>query len=128
MGSDSKFGVIFAGGYSSTWRTRERCSRPPRIRDLDGSPWQNFRAVTTDNRVIVNGLLGLGYEFGDQKLRWTNLYIHDTRKQARIASGFSRSIGDLVEGEPDQAIEQGTYWFERQLIDTQLVGEFKFET
>lgn len=126
VGSDSKFGVIFAGGYSSTWRTREALQQTTQDPGLEGLPWQNFRAVTTDNRVIVNGLLGLGYEFGDQKIRWTNLYIHDTLKQARIASGFSRSIGDPVEGEPDQAIEQGTYWFERQLIDTQLVGEFKF--
>ena len=46
--------------------------------------------VTTDNRIIVNGLLGLGAEFGEHQIRWTNLYIRDTLKQGRLAAGFNR--------------------------------------
>ena len=68
----------------------------------------------------MNGLLGFGYEFGEHKLRWTNLYIRDTLKEARLDSGFSSTIGD------NRLIQQRTTWFERQLIDTQIVGEFEF--
>ena len=86
---------------------------------------RDFRTVLTDNRVIVNGLLGLGAEFGDQKIRFTNLYIHDTLKQARLAKGSTSNIG-VLPGGIQPFIEQNTNWFERQLIDSQLVGEFKF--
>jgi TonB-dependent receptor len=82
--------------------------------------------VTTDNRIIVNGLLGLGAEFGNHKIRWTNLFIRDTLKQGRIAAGFNRSVQDQNPALPPSVIEQNTYWFERQLINTQLVGEFHF--
>src|SRR3546814_624709 len=56
-------------------------------------------------------------------LRWTNLYIHDTLKQSRLASGFdSEGLGDNT-----RILKQDTNWVERQLIDTQFVGEFKFD-
>ena len=71
-------------------------------------------------------MLGLGAEFGKHKLRWTNLFIRDTLKQGRLAAGFNRSVQDQDPNLPPSIIEQNTYWFERQLIDTQFVGEFKF--
>ena len=49
-----------------------------------------------------------------------------TLKQGRLAAGFSRSVQDQVAGLPPSVIEQNTYWFDRQLINTQLVGEFEF--
>src|SRR3546814_18905803 len=56
-------------------------------------------------------------------LRWTNLYIHDTLKQSRLASGFaSEGLGDNT-----RILKQDTNWVERQLIDTHLVGECKFD-
>jgi hypothetical protein len=46
------------------------------------------------------------------------LYIHDTIKQGRLSLGnLDKSNADLM--------RQKTAWYERQLIDTQLVGEFK---
>jgi TonB-dependent receptor len=123
----SRLGVIAAAGYSSTWRTRDALQQTSIDPGLAGTPQTSFRRVTTDNRVIVNGLLGLGFEFGDQQVRWTNLYIRDTLKQGRLGAGFNRSVADPIPGLPPSLIEQNTYWFERQLIDTQLVGEFKFD-
>src|SRR3546814_19311014 len=66
-------------------------------------------------------LLGLGLEIGDHKLRWTNLYIRDTLKQARLALGTDRNQSDR------DLMKQDTAWYERQLIDTQFVGEFQFD-
>src|SRR3546814_14988399 len=92
----SELGFIAAAGFSNNWSTRYA------VQQLSGGftegrldPNVNFRAVRTDNRIVVNGLLGLGLEFGEHKLRWTNLYIHDTLKQSRLASGFdSEGLGD----------------------------------
>ena len=122
-----RLGVIAAAGYSSTWRTRDALQQTSLDPSLAGTPQTSFRRVTTDNRVIVNGLLGLGAEFGEHEIRWTNLYIRDTLKQARLAAGFNRNVTDPDPNLPASLLEQNTYWFERQLIDTQLVGEFKFD-
>jgi outer membrane receptor protein involved in Fe transport len=120
---DVRLGVIASGGYSNSWRTRD--SRQQISGGFVGEdllPDVDFRSVVTDNRIVVNGLLGLGAEFDEHKLRWTNLYIRDTIKQARISRG-----SDGLSGDPDiPVINQNSYWFERQLIDTQFVGEFKF--
>ena len=122
-----RVGLVAAGGYSSSWRTRDAIQQTSLDPELAGTPQTSFRRVTTDNRVLVNGLIGLGAEFGEHELRWTNLYIRDSLKQGRLASGFSRNVADQDPSLPPSLIEQNTYWFERQLIDTQLVGEFKFD-
>lgn len=123
---DGRIGFIAAAGYSNTWRTRAALQQTSSDPDVAGTPQSSFDTVTTDNRIIVNGLLGFGAEFGDQRIRWTNLYIRDTLKQGRLAAGFNRSVQDQLPGLPPSIIEQNTYWFERQLINTQLVGEFRW--
>jgi outer membrane receptor protein involved in Fe transport len=125
---DVRLGVIAAAGYSNNWRTRDalqQVSRDPGLGDF-ARPQRSFEAVITEDRIVTNGLLGLGLEFGRNHIRWTNLYIHDTLKQAILAAGENRSIAEQVVGAPPPVIEQNTNWFERQLLDTQLVGEFHF--
>ena len=124
--SGGRIGVIAAAGYSSNWRTRDTLQQTSLDPQLAGTPQRSFRTVITDNRVVVNGLFGVGAEFGEHELRWTNLYIRDTLKQGRLSSGFNRNVADPQPGLPSSIIEQNTYWFERQLMNTQLVGEFKF--
>lgn len=120
---DVRLGVIGSAGISNSWRTRDSIQQFAVAES--GLLNSDFRAVLTDNRVIVNGLLGFGAEFGDQKVRFTNLYIHDTLKQGRLATGNTSNVGVLAGG-IQPFIDQNTNWFERQLIDSQLVGEFKF--
>jgi TonB-dependent receptor len=122
----ARIGLIATAGYSNNWRTRDALQQTSLDPELAGTPQSNFQRVTTDNRIVVNGLAGLGVEIGEQKLRWTNLFIRDTLKQGRLAAGFSRSVSDQNPGAPPSLIEQNTYWFERQLMDTQFVGEFRF--
>ncbi|WP_336960061.1 TonB-dependent receptor domain-containing protein [Sphingobium aquiterrae] len=110
-------GLIATAGYSNKWVTRDQIQQNSLTPDL--STLENdFHRVTTDNRVVVNGLLGLGLEFGDNKIRWTNLYIRDTLKHTRLG------IGNRQQTTVD-FMQQDTAWYERQLMNTQLVGEFK---
>ena len=112
----SQLGVIAGGGYSNKWSTRDTIQQRSLSADVSTLD-SNFHQVSTDQRIVVNGLLGLGFEFGENKIRWTNLYIHDTIKQGRL------SLGNLDQTASD-IMRQKTAWYERQLIDTQIVGEF----
>jgi outer membrane receptor protein involved in Fe transport len=118
IGGDARLGLIATAGFSNRWVTRDAQQQIPSTADLS-ELFSDTQRVTTDNRIIANGLLGLGLELGKHKIRLTNLYIRDTIKQARLAeiedfnTEFTRQVQD-------------TAWFERQLFETQVVGEFKF--
>jgi outer membrane receptor protein involved in Fe transport len=115
---DGDLGIIAAAGYSNRYTTRSTRQQTSLSSDLSTLE-TNFRQVNTDQRIVVNGMLGVGYEFGDRnKIRWTNLYIRDTIKQARLSLGNRQGTGAEFQ-------QQDTAWFERQLIDTQLVSELK---
>ena len=114
---DGQLGVIIAAGYSNKYLTRESRQQTSLSADLSTLE-SDFRQVNTDQRIVVNGLFGLGLELGDSKVRWTNLFIRDTIKQARLALGNRQ-------GTNVDFLQQKTAWYERQLIDTQVVGEFK---
>ncbi len=119
-----RLGLIASGGFSNSWRTRDAIQQFSL--DNDGGLAKDFRTVTTDNRVIVNGLVGIGAEFGEHKIRFTNLYIHDTIKQTSIGTGGQGNNFDVVNGK-QPFLDQNTNWFERQLINSQLTGEFRFD-
>jgi len=118
IGSDVSLGVIATAGYSNKWRTRDTIQQTPSSLDLSQKEL-DFERVITDSHVVVNGLLGFGLEFGANKIRLTNLYIRDTLKQARLGVGTRSTSGTAT------LMQQDTAWYERQLIDSQLVGEFK---
>ena len=118
VGDDARLGLIATVGFSNRWTNRDAKQQTPAAADLS-ELFSDTQRVTTDNRIIANGLLGLGLELGKHKFRLTNLFIRDTIKQGRLAqtedfnSGFTRQ-------------NQDTAWFERQLFETQLVSELKF--
>lgn len=116
LGDGVYLGVIATGGINNKWRTRDITQQTAASETVLA---RDFRRVSTDNRIVVNGLLGFGLEFGEHQIRWTNLYIRDTVKQARLAEGEVQNLGDF------SVVIQDTGWYERQLIDTQLVGEFQ---
>ena len=119
LGGDVTLGVIATGGYSNTWRTRDTVQQTGSTQDLSQREL-DFRRVITDNRIVANALVGYGLDFGDNRLRWTNLYIRDTLKQARLGIGTRESTSPVATLQ-----QQDTAWFERQLINSQIVGEFK---
>lgn len=116
---DLRMGLIATAGYSNKWRTRDTIQQTASSVDLSQKE-NDFRRVITDNRIVLNGLLGIGAEFADNKIRWTSLYIRDTLKQSRLGEGTRTT------GSPGATLQQqNTAWFERQLINTQIVGEFE---
>jgi outer membrane receptor protein involved in Fe transport len=120
---DAYFGVIAQAGWRNNWRTRSGRQELAGVPSGDGELGllNGFDYLTTQNRVVVNGLLGLAGEIGEHKFRWTNFLVRDTAKEARIREGFRTSI------DADALLSEGrTSTFERQLFNTQIVAEFDF--
>lgn len=119
-------GLTAAAGWSNNWSTRGGVQQVAAgLTPIDGvdtlQPDIDYRFLSTQNRIVVNGLFGAGLEFGPHRLRWTNLFIRDSLKEARIQTGVNEiNVGsDLVN-------ISNTAWFERQLMSTQGVGELRF--
>ncbi|WP_066525027.1 TonB-dependent receptor domain-containing protein [Erythrobacter sp. CCH5-A1] len=120
LGDDTYLGVIATGGISNKYRNRSVLSQ---VGNGDLSQLnESGTTFITDNNVLVNALIGVGLDIGEHTVRWTNLYIRDTLKTARLGERTDFLLG--VDG--FDFIEQQTGWFERQLIDTQLVTELNF--
>ncbi|MEG3180024.1 TonB-dependent receptor domain-containing protein [Sphingomonas sp. LT1P40] len=119
-----RIGVIGAGGMSNSWQTREQKQQV--AIGADGGLASDFNQVTTDNRIIANGLLGIGIETGEHRIRFTNVYIHDTLKQAIIGLGDEENFGIPGQFGVPSFSTQNTNWFERQLFTSQIVAELDF--
>jgi outer membrane receptor protein involved in Fe transport len=119
---DGELGIVATAGYSQNWLTKDNIEQNAADADLSVLD-KDYRQVSTENRIVVNGLFGLGYEFGEgNKLRWTNLIIRDTLKRTSLAEGKQNSQ------RPDRDfLEQETGWYERQVWSTQLSGGFNFD-
>ncbi len=119
---DGELGIVATAGYSQSWRTKDNIEQSAADADLAVLD-KDYRQVSTENRVVINGLLGLGYEFGEgNKLRWTNLIIRDTLKRSSLSEGKQNSQ------RPDRDfLEQETGWYERQVWSTQLSGGFNLD-
>jgi len=121
LGGDTYLGIIATAGIKNNWRNRSVLSQSGSS-DLS-EVFQGSETFITDNNLLVNGLLSFGLDVGPHTVRWTNLYIRDTLKTARLEESF-----DIFPGLTGfDFINQQTAWFERQLMDTQLVAEFDFD-
>ena len=121
LGDDMVLGVIATASLKNEWRNRSVRQQAANT-DLSVIT-DDFTNFITDNNVLLNGLLGFGLDFGEHTIRWTNLYIRDTLKTARLAQGTRFELGETG----FDFANQNTAWFERQLIDSQVVAEFKFD-
>jgi TonB-dependent receptor len=126
---EDRLGLIVTANWSNNWQTKAGDQQTTFGISVDANgeefldPQEDYLFLSTENRLLLNGLIGVGYEFGEHQLRFTNVYIRDVLKEARIQSGL-----DLVNVNQDQPINRSfTNWFERQLFSTSLVGEFKFD-
>ncbi len=125
---DALFGIFATAGISNSWRTRGGVQQQTQgVVQIDGQdgllPDRNFQYLTTQNRAVVNGMLGLSAEFADHQVRFVNLFIRDTLKDSSISAGI-----DAISVDPNLPLNQGrTSWFERQLYTSQLVGEFEWD-
>jgi outer membrane receptor protein involved in Fe transport len=119
---EGQLGLIATAGTGNKWRTRDNTQQTPANADLSLVD-RDYRAVVSENRIVNNVLVGLGYEFGEgNRVRWTNLYIHDTLKRGSLSEGVQNN-----QRTGQDFLEQSTAWYERQLLNTQLNGTLKFE-
>jgi outer membrane receptor protein involved in Fe transport len=119
---DGELGLVATAGYGHSWRTKDNIEQSAADADLAVLD-KDYRQVSTENRVVINGLLGLGYEFGEgNKLRWTNLIIRDTLKRTSLSEGKQNS-----QRPGRDFLEQETGWYERQVWSTQLSGGFNLD-
>ncbi|UZK70984.1 TonB-dependent receptor [Sphingomonas sp. S1-29] len=125
VSGSTRIGLIASGGISNSFRTRAATQQV--ANSADGGLSSDFDTVTTDNRILVNGLFGLGAEIGEHRLRLTNVYVHDTLKQGILSAGDNEASGIPSPFGVPGLIEQYTNWFERQLFTTQFNGEFDFD-
>jgi hypothetical protein len=120
MLGDTQLGLIATGGFDNKWRTRDNIEQTPASADLSFLA-TDYRSVATENRIVANGLVGLGLENGPNRLRWTNLYVHDTLKRTSLAEGTNSQ-------NPGRELRrQDTGWYERQLLSTQLTGTLQLD-
>ncbi len=119
VGSDGRLGLVLTGNISNSFRNRviAREDAGPNSPDIARSE-NEFK---TDNNILVNAMFGVGLELGDHTFRWTNLFIRDTVKQASLNTIADTEFPDF------DFLQQNTAWFERQLIDSQLVAEMEFD-
>jgi hypothetical protein len=115
--ADGRFGVIATASLSNKYRNRYITRQAALNGDLDLD--QTGNQFQTDQRMLANVMLGFGLEVGEHRFRLTNLYIRDSLKRASLAQ-----ISDLTDDDDD--LIQNTAWYERQLFDTQFVGELEF--
>ena len=127
---DTRFGVLASLGFSNGWRTRGATQQTA----LAGSLVTHSYGVRTENRIQANGLLSLGLDLPQgHELRWTNVYIHDTSKVARFRGAFQEiqtAFEDLADDRltgPYDSLNFETNYVQRQLMTSQLVGEFDFD-
>ncbi|GMN02952.1 TonB-dependent receptor domain-containing protein [Erythrobacter sp. MTPC3] len=121
LGDDTYLGVIATASLKNSLRNRTVISQGGSS-DLS-ELFQDFRTNITDENALFNALVSFGLDTGPHTIRWTNLYIRDTLKTARLEEGT-----DILPGfDGFDFINQQTAWFERQLIDTQLVAELDFD-
>lgn len=120
LGDDTYLGVIATASIKNSLRNRTVLSERGN-NDLS-EVFETSSTFITDENILVNGLLSFGLDFGEHTVRWTNLYIRDTLKTARLEEAFDPFPGEVG----FDFINQQTAWFERQLMDTQLVTELDF--
>ncbi len=119
---EGELGLIGTAGYSNAWRTKDIIEQSPASLDLSRLD-KDYRKVASENRIVINGLAGLGYEYGDgHRLRWTNLIVRDTLKRTSLAEGKQNNQRPTFD-----FLEQETGWYERQLWSTQLSAGFNLD-
>ncbi len=111
-------GVTFVASYDNDWRTRHATQQEGRLDTGDLAVQTDYDVYSTQNDVGLNLLGGLSWVGETSDVKWTNLYIRRTTKEARSREGVDFAAPGTGEVRDDY-----TEWFERDLFSTQLAGE-----
>lgn len=106
-------GLIGVAGYDSSWTT-QIAERGLAARDTIATDFESF---TTSWDVTANALGGVSLGWGENEIKLTTLYVHNTSKEAQFVEGFDFNlIGN-------QGFTESTAWYERELASLQIAGK-----
>jgi hypothetical protein len=123
LSSDSKIGtlgLIGVAGYGNSWETRRGFQEEAQFSGDVIVPVTSKAFESTQNDVQLNLLGSLSLSNPEHELKWTNFYVRNTTKEARISAGPDLGRGGAI------VRDDYTEWFVRQLFSTQLAGEHFF--
>ncbi len=123
LSSDSSMGtlgLIAVAGYSNGWTTRRGVQEESQFSGSVLVPVTSKAFESNQNDVQLNFLGGLSLTNQDNQLKWTNFYVRNTTKEARISAGPDFDAGGEIQR------TDYTEWFVRQLFSSQLTGEHDF--
>lgn len=113
-------GVIAVAGYDNSWRAREGVQEEGQFQGDDLVPVSTYAVQSNQNDIRLNFLGGLSLSTDDHEVKWTNLYVRNTTKEARSTAGPDFDAGGGI------IRNDYTEWFVRQLFTSQLAGEHHF--
>ncbi|MBU1345995.1 MAG: TonB-dependent receptor [Alphaproteobacteria bacterium] len=113
-------GVIMVAGYDNSSSTRSGFQEEAQFSGDDIIASTSYAYDSTQNDVQLNLLGGLSLSGADHEVKWTNLYVRNTTKEARSRIGPDFDAGGSI------LRDDYTEWFVRQLFSTQLAGEHAF--
>ncbi|PZU55689.1 MAG: TonB-dependent receptor [Brevundimonas sp.] len=113
-------GVIAVAGYDNSWRAREGVQEEGQFQGEDLVPVSTYAVQSNQNDIRLNFLGGLSLSTDDHEVKWTNLYVRNTTKEARSTAGPDFDAGGGI------IRNDYTEWFVRQLFTSQLAGEHHF--
>ena len=123
LSSDSSMGVlglVVAAGYDNSWRQRAGFKEQGQFQGDVLVPVTSYATESNQNDVQLNLLTSLSLTRPDHEIKWTNLYVRNTTKEARIEAGPDFDAGGSV------IRNDYTEWFVRQLFTSQLTGDHWF--
>jgi outer membrane receptor protein involved in Fe transport len=114
------FGLIGVAGYSNSWATRNGVQEEAQFSGAVLVPVTSKAFESNQNDIQLNFLGGLSLVTDNSDYRWTNFYVRNVTKEARISVGPDFDAGGEIQR------TDFTEWYERQLFSTQLSGEHEF--
>jgi outer membrane receptor protein involved in Fe transport len=114
------FGLIAVAGYSNSWSTRNGVQEEAQFSGPILVPVTSKAYESNQNDIQLNFLGGLSLITDNSDYRWTNFFVRNVTKEARISVGPDFDAGGEIQR------TDYTEWFERQLFSSQLSGEHEF--
>ncbi len=113
-------GIIAVAGYDNSWTQRNGFQEEAQFQGDVLVPVTSYAYSSNQNDVRLNFLGGLSLSSEDHEVKWTNLYVRNTTKEARSRQGPDFDAGGNI------LRDDYTEWFVRQLFSSQLAGEHFF--
>lgn len=123
VASDSALGtlgLVVAAGYDNNWRTRTGVKEQGQFQGDELVPVTSYATESNQNDIQLNLLTSVTLDRPDHEIKWTNLWVRNTTKEARTEAGPDFDAGGSV------IRNDYTEWFVRELFTTQLAGEHAF--